>query len=295
MILRASLPPGSFGASLPGMLFPASLLNGVGIASADVFQRFSIHLHSIYNRNAGSTRTGHGHSEVIRLLRILLVEDDENLANGISYALTQEGWATTLAGSVSYALEMLESGDFDLALLDVMLPDGNGFELCKKIRERSEMPIIFLTARDEEVNIVMGLESGADDYVTKPFRLRELISRIKANARRIQKRSVEEGGSLKSGPLELNTSKLRAYRSGKEIILTPTEFKILRTLMENEGIVLGRDRLLQKVWDVDGEFIDDNTLSVHIRKLREKVEEDPSKPKLIETLRGLGYRWNGGK
>jgi DNA-binding response OmpR family regulator len=141
----------------------------------------------------------------------------------------------------------------------------------------------------------MGLESGADDYVTKPFRLRELISRIKANARRIQKRSVEEGNSLKSGPVELDTSKLRAYRSGKEIILTPTEFKILRTLMENEGIVLGRDRLLQKVWDVDGEFIDDNTLSVHIRKLREKVEEDPSKPKLIETLRGLGYRWNGEK
>ena len=257
------------------MLFPASLPDGVGIAYADIFRRFSIHLHSIYNRNAGSTRTGHGHSEVIRLLRILLVEDDENLANGISYALTQEGWVTTLAGSVSYALEMLESGDFDLALLDVMLPDGNGFELCKKIRERSEMPIIFLTARDEEVNIVMGLESGADDYVTKPFRLRELISRIKANARRIQKRSVEEGSSLKSGPVELDTSKLRVYRSGKEIILTPTEFKILKTLMENEGIVLGRDRLLQKVWDVDGEFIDDNTLSVHIRKLREKVEEDP--------------------
>ncbi len=229
------------------------------------------------------------------MLRILLVEDDENLANGISYALTQEGWVTTLAGSVSYALEMLESGDFDLALLDVMLPDGNGFELCKKIRERSEMPIIFLTARDEEVNIVMGLESGADDYVTKPFRLRELISRIKANARRIQKRSVDGVSSLKSGPIELDSSKMRAYRYEKEIILTPTEFKILRTLMENEGIVLGRDRLLQKVWDVDGEFIDDNTLSVHIRKLREKVEEDPSKPKLIETLRGLGYRWNGEK
>ncbi|MGC9321300.1 MAG: response regulator transcription factor [Kosmotogaceae bacterium] len=231
----------------------------------------------------------------MRLLRILLVEDDENLANGISYALTQEGWTTTLAGNVLYALELLESGDFDLALLDVMLPDGNGFELCKKIRERSEMPIIFLTARDEEVNIVMGLESGADDYVTKPFRLRELISRIKANARRIQKRSVDGVSLLKSGPIELDSSKMRAYRYGKEIILTPTEFKILRTLMENEGIVLGRDRLLQKVWDVDGEFIDDNTLSVHIRKLREKVEEDPSKPKLIETLRGMGYRWNGEK
>jgi len=260
------------------------------------FHISSLSLSGIYNRSAGPAKAGYSHLEVTRLLSILLVEDDENLSNGIRYALEQEGWSATVAGNVSRALELMENGHFDLALLDVMLPDGNGFELCKKIRGRSDMPVIFLTARDEEVNVVMGLESGGDDYVTKPFRLRELISRIKANARRIQKIHSDEGsGLLESGPVKLDTAKIRAYRSGKEIFLTPTEFKIIRSLIENSGTVLTRDQLLEKVWSIDGEFIEDNTLSVHIRKLREKVEEDPSKPKLIETLRGLGYRWNGEK
>jgi DNA-binding response OmpR family regulator len=209
-------------------------------------------------------------------LSILLVEDDENLSNGIRYALEQEGWSATVAGNVSRAMELMENGHFDLALLDIILPDGNGFELCRKIRELSDMPVIFLTARDEEVNVVMGLESGGDDYVTKPFRLRELISRIKANARRIKKTHSDEGSDLlESGPVKLDTAQIRVYRSGKEIFLTPTEFRILRSLIENSGTVLNRDQLLEKVCSIDGEFIEDNTLSVHIRKLRRKSKKIP--------------------
>jgi len=230
------------------------------------------------------------------LLHILVVEDDENLANGIRYALEQEGWNVTVAQTLSEAMSAYERNSFDLILLDVMLPDGNGFELCKKIREHSNVPIVFLTARDEEVNVVMGLESGGDDYITKPFRLRELISRIKANARKHnQSVMTQDIHRIKSCDIILRLTEVRVYKHGREVLVTPTEFRVLRTLMENPGVLMTREQILQRVWDIDGDYIDDNTLSVHIRRLREKLEDLPSQPKLITTVRNIGYRWSGDK
>ncbi len=228
------------------------------------------------------------------MLKILLVEDDDNLANGIRYALEQEGWSVAVAGSVSNATDLYRSQPFHLILLDVMLPDGNGLDLCRDIRESSDIPIVFLTARDEEVDVVMGLESGGDDYITKPFRLRELISRIKANVRKHGREATETGPRvIRSGGITLSMTDFRVYKKGNEIPLTPTEFRILKTLMQNPGVLLARKRILESVWDIDGDFIDDNTLSVHIRKLREKLEDTPSEPGLIKTVRRLGYRWSG--
>ncbi|MFW6120499.1 MAG: response regulator transcription factor [Petrotogales bacterium] len=227
------------------------------------------------------------------MINILVVEDDENLAFGIKYALEQEGWEINISRSISEAQHVLDNGNFDLILLDVMLPDGNGFDFCKKIRRNSDIPIIFLTARDEEVNVVMGLESGGDDYVTKPFRLRELISRIRANLRTQGRQTNDNKKILKSKGITLNLNETRVFKNNKEVSLTPTEFRILHLLMRNSGIVFTRDKLLEKIWDIDGNYIDDNTLSVHIRKIREKIEDNPSKPLLIETVRGMGYRWNG--
>ncbi len=235
-------------------------------------------------------------AEALSLLHILVVEDDENLANGIRYALEQEGWIATVAQTLSEAISLYDGNSFHLILLDVMLPDGNGFELCKKIREHSDIPIVFLTARDEEVNVVMGLESGGDDYVAKPFRVRELISRIRANIRKrspeVLKQAVQ---TIRSGNIRIKPAEIRVYKNDREVFLTPTEFRILRTLMENPGVLLKREQLLQRVWDIDGEYIDDNTLSVHIRRLREKLEDKPSEPSLITTVRNIGYRWSGGK
>ncbi|MFO7881323.1 MAG: response regulator transcription factor [Kosmotogaceae bacterium] len=227
------------------------------------------------------------------MVNILVVEDDENLAFGIKYALEQEGWSVAIARSISEAQNTFDNNDFNLILLDVMLPDGSGFDFCKKIRRQSDIPIIFLTARDEEVNVVIGLESGGDDYVTKPFRLRELISRIRANLRKRNKETTDDKKILKSNGVTLNLNETRVFKNNKEISLTPTEFRILHLLIRNPGTVFTRDKLLEKIWDIDGNYIDDNTLSVHIRKIREKIEDNPSRPLLIETVRGIGYRWNG--
>lgn len=229
------------------------------------------------------------------VVNILVVEDDENLAFGIKYALEQEGWSVAIARSISEAQNTFDNNDFNLILLDVMLPDGNGFDFCKKIRRQSDIPIIFLTARDEEVNVVIGLESGGDDYVAKPFRLRELISRIRANLRKRNKETADDKKILKSNGVTLNLNETRVFKNNKEISLTPTEFRILHLLIRNPGTVFTRDKLLEKIWDIDGNYIDDNTLSVHIRKIREKIEDNPSKPLLIETVRGIGYRWSGEK
>ncbi|TYC03100.1 MAG: response regulator transcription factor [Kosmotoga sp.] len=227
------------------------------------------------------------------MINILVVEDDENLAFGIKYALEQEGWNVTVCSSLTKAYNAFEGDDYHLILLDVMLPDGSGFDFCKKIRRNSDIPIIFLTARDEEVNVVMGLESGGDDYVTKPFRLRELISRIRANLRKHGKKNTDDKKIIKSKGITLNLNETRVFKNNREVSLTPTEFRILHLLLRNPGVVFTREKLLEKIWDIDGNYIDDNTLSVHIRKIREKIEDNPSKPDCIETVRGLGYRWNG--
>jgi len=224
------------------------------------------------------------------LKKILLVEDDETLAMGIKYALEQEAFLVEVATELESARKRIDEKDFDLILLDVMLPNGNGFQLCKEIRTYSDLPIIFLTARDEEVNIVMGLELGADDYITKPFKLKELVARIRANLRRIEgKKTVNR--YLISGQIRLDIVNQKLMVEDAEQHLTPVEFRLLFALMDNAGRILTRDQLLGYVWNTESDFVDDNTLSVHIRKLREKIEDDPSKPEHILTVRGLGYRW----
>lgn len=221
---------------------------------------------------------------------ILLVEDDANLALGVEYALRNEGFGVHVAGTAARARELLAER-FDLALLDIMLPDGTGYDLCRLIREKGRVPVIFLTACDEEVNVVMGLDLGGDDYITKPFRVRELVSRIRAVLRRAG--SAERGGgTLSSRGIAVNTLECRAWKGGAEVQLTPLEYRLLLALLGHPRQALGRGQLLEALWDVDGEFVDDNALSVYVRRLREKLEDDPDSPALIATVRGIGYRWD---
>ncbi|MCQ4923407.1 response regulator transcription factor [Tissierella carlieri] len=224
------------------------------------------------------------------MIKILLVEDDATLAMGIEYTLKNEGYAADVANTFSKGKELVDKIGYDLIILDIGLPDGNGFELCKYIRKDKTTPVIFLTAQDEEVNIVMGLDIGGDDYITKPFRIKELISRIKAVLRRAS--NVTQRDILISGDIRLNLIEYKAYIKGELIQLTPSEYKLLNILMNNSHQVLSRTKILESLWDVDGEFVDDNSLSVYIRRLREKIEEDSSNPVYIKTVRGVGYRWD---
>lgn len=226
--------------------------------------------------------------------RILLVEDDESLACGIEFALTRESWQVMHAKTVDEAKNLFNTSTYDIILLDVMLPDGNGFELCKAIRKTSNIPIIFLTACDEEVNVVLGLDIGADDYITKPFRVRELISRIRAVLRRKHGSTSTQHSAcvIKSGDIALYLMERVLIKNGQEIMLTPIEFRLVNVFMSNSMQIMSRDKILEKLWDVEGEFIDDNTLSVYIRRLREKIEDKPSNPQYIVTVRGFGYKWN---
>ncbi|HEX3043297.1 MAG TPA: response regulator transcription factor [Bacillota bacterium] len=228
--------------------------------------------------------------------KILIVEDDEALAMGLEFALTKEGFAPYRASTLKEALEAFNGNSsqtgFSLALLDVMLPDGNGFDLCKKIREKSDLPVIFLTACDEEVHVVLGLDIGADDYITKPFRVKELVSRIKAILRRTGNQKSETNETITSHGVTLDPMTARATKNGVDLPLTPVEYRLLAALIQNPFQTLTRNQLLEKLWDIEGEFVDDNTLSVNIRRLREKLEADPSNPEYIVTIRGIGYKWN---
>lgn len=221
---------------------------------------------------------------------ILLVEDDTTLSMGIVYSLKKEGYSVEKTDTVKSAKEIILAREFDLIILDVGLPDGNGFELCEFIRQDKKTPVIFLSAEDEEVNIVMGLDMGADDYITKPFRINELVSRIKAILRRYK--GSTGGQSLKSGDIKVDLLANKVFKVDKEITLTPSEYKLLIMLMQNFKIALSRLKILEKLWDTEGDYVDDNSLSVYIRRLREKVEEDSSNPIYIKTLRGVGYSWD---
>ena len=225
---------------------------------------------------------------------ILMVEDDSTIAFAVKYAVEQEGFNLDIAENLENARKIVNSKEYDLILLDVMLPDGNWYEFLKQLREHDEdTPVIFLTACDEEVNIVMGLDIGGDDYITKPFRVRELISRINAILRRKGKSQDSNKKILKFKNISIHTLEARVFKNNEEIFLTSAEYKLLLILIQNKNMVLSRAQILEKLWDVTYDFINDNTLSVYIKRLREKIEDDSSKPQYILTVRGLGYKWNG--
>ena len=226
------------------------------------------------------------------MIKILMIEDDSTIAFGVKYALEQEGIKIDISKDLESGRFNVNENNYDLILLDVMLPDGNGYDFCKEIRKINNTPIIFLTACDDEVNVVMGLDLGGDDYITKPFRVRELISRIKAVMRR-NKGEDKSKKVLKYGDLSIHTLEARVFNGSEEVFLTSVEYKLLLILIQNENIVLSRNQILEKLWDITYDFINDNTLTVYIKRLREKIEDDSSNPHHIITVRGIGYKWNG--
>lgn len=219
---------------------------------------------------------------------ILLTEDDASIVLGLRYSLEQEGFTVTACGTAAEALSALRRESFDLLLLDLTLPDGSGYDVCREAKRAGGPPVIFLTACDDEISVVMCLDMGADDYITKPFRVRELISRIRSVLRR-------SGGASKtiweSGKIKVNTAQAKVYKSGEEVALTSMEYRLLLTLINEEGRVISRSRLLDSIWDVAGDFVNDNTLTVYIKRLREKLEDTPQE--LIRTVRGIGYQVGG--
>lgn len=209
-------------------------------------------------------------------MNLFLLEDDSAIATGLAYSLENEGYSVSVAKSVKEALKIISNEDFSLYILDLTLPDGNGYDVCRAIKKMGDYPVIFLTAYDDEVNVIMGLELGADDYISKPFRVKELMARIKTVLRRYSRESAE--GIIKAGNLVINTNEAKVYKNNNEIILTATEYKLLLTFLNNKGVILTRTRLLENLWDVEGDFINDNTLTVYIKRLRDKIEDNPSKP-----------------
>ena len=227
--------------------------------------------------------------------RLLLLEDDLSLIDGLKYSLEKNGFELDVVRSVRAAREKLrERHGYDLLLLDVTLPDGTGFMICDEVRTSGDItPIIFLTAADEETSIIRGLDSGGDDYITKPFKLGELCSRIRALLRRSTLQSSPDTGVICSGPIAIDQTAAKAYLSGEYLDLTGAEYRLLSLLIRHDGQTLTRNFILDELWDGHGNFVDDNTLSVYIRRLREKIEEQPSRPAHLLTVRGMGYRWEG--
>lgn len=218
---------------------------------------------------------------------IFLLEDDEAIGIGLTYSLENEGYNVTLAKSVKEAEKIIDEKEFSLYILDLTLPDGSGYDVCKRIKAKGDLPVIFLTAYDDEVNVIMGFELGADDYISKPFRVKELMLRIKSVMRRYSNETSD--GIIKINNLKTNTNEAKVYKNNEEIILTAMEYRLLLILLSNRGKVLSRTALLENIWDVAGDFVEDNTLTVYIKRLRDKIEEDPAKPEFIKTVRGLGY------
>jgi len=218
--------------------------------------------------------------------KILIVEDDEGISKNLSLLLSGEGYAAFAAASQKDAIEALDSGRFDLILLDISLPDGNGFAVCTASKKNSDTPVIFLTASDDEISVVTGLDMGADDYIVKPFRPMELISRIKS----VMRRSGKTQSVFEIGGIKIDTVRGTAHKGESELFLSALEYKILLVFLNNRGIVLSRENLIERIWDIAGEFVNDNTLTVYIKRIREKIEDDPQNPSVIKTVRGLGYK-----
>ena len=222
------------------------------------------------------------------MTHVLLVDDDTSIVSNLRTFLNQEGFQVTSANNQKETIAFLDSGQyhFDLALLDVSLPDGSGFSLCSAIKANSDIPVIFLTASDDEYSVVAGLDLGADDYISKPFRPRELISRMNSVLRRYHRGSQP----LEYHELKADTVRGLVYKNNVELTLSALEYRLLLLFLSNQGIVLTRSRLLEELWDMAGEFVNDNTLTVYIKRLREKIEADPAHPEYIKTIRGLGYK-----
>lgn len=217
-------------------------------------------------------------------MRILLVEDNEAIIMGLEYLLSQEGYQVETAKRVVEADRLLAKEDYSLVLLDIALPDGDGFDLCRRIKRESRIPVIFLTAKEEETDVVRGLDLGADDYVIKPFRNRELVSRIRG----VLRRSGRGNPLLRCGDISVNTETGRVSRGGKEIALTKLEYRILSNMISYPRKLFTRDEILADIWDISGNFVNDNTLSVTMKRLREKLGDTDGQ--LIKTVRGMGYR-----
>lgn len=223
-------------------------------------------------------------------MKILMIEDDLSLINGLSFAIKKQGYELDIARTSREADAIWVDGKYNLVILDVSLPDGSGFEICKKIRQTSKVPVIFLTAADEETDIIMGLDIGGDDYITKPFKLAVLMARINAILRRSNDFN-ETDTELNSNGITVQLMKGKVYKRGQQIDLTASEYKLLCLFMENPDAVISSERILSKLWDCDERYVDNNTLTVYIRRLRAKIEDNPSKPEMIVTVRGMGYKW----
>lgn len=232
-------------------------------------------------------------------MRLFLLEDDDAIGMGLKYSLEKENYEVVHVRTKNEALETFSKKNYDLCILDINLPDGNGYDVCRYIKEKEDVPVIFLTASDAEVNVVMGLEMGADDYVCKPFRINELMARIKTVLRR-NSRGRDTGTSETEGILEIQNVRIHLSEAkvgivdeitGKETTadLTALEYRLLLAFCNNRGNVMSRNQLLEDMWDVNGDFVNDNTLTVYIKRLRDKIEKDPANPLIIRTVRGLGY------
>lgn len=224
-------------------------------------------------------------------MKILIIEDDLSLINGLSFAIKKQGYDLDIARTTFEADTIWADGKYDLVILDVSLPDGSGFDICRKIRETSKVPIIFLTAADEETDIIMGLDIGGDDYITKPFKLAVLLSKINAILRRSNDFNQTDT-ELNSNGITVQLLKGKVYKNGCHIDLTTSEYKLLCLFMENPDIILSAEQILSKLWDCDENYVDNNTLTVYIRRLRTKIEDNPGEPKMIVTVRGMGYKWS---
>lgn len=218
--------------------------------------------------------------------RVLLVEDDINIITNLTEFLSSEGFAVTSVTGQQEALDKIETDIFDLVLLDISLSNGNGYAVCSGIKAKGDIPVIFVTASGDEFSVVTGLDMGADDYISKPFRPRELLSRIRSVLRRCGKvQSV-----IETHGLSVDTIKATVTKNKKELFLSALEYRLLLVFLSNRGVVLSRNKLLEEIWDIAGDFVNDNTLTVYIKRLREKIEDDPQNPTIIKTIRGLGYK-----
>ncbi len=222
--------------------------------------------------------------------KLLLLEDDLSLIQGLTFAFKKQGFELETARTLKEADALWGEGRYDLLVLDVSLPDGTGFEFCEKVRRVSKVPIMFLTASDEEMNIIMGLDMGADDYITKPFKLGVLVSRVNALLRRAKDFSTAST-ELESNGIKVLLLQGQAFKNGELLDLTAAEYKLLCLFMKNPNVVLTKEQILDKLWDCEGNYIDNSTLTVYMRRLRMKIEDDPGEPKMLLTVRRMGYKW----